>query len=193
MLNCAKMGVYYMSEDKLYQKAVTLIKSRNYEGAKAILEELDSLEAKRLLNRVNSALSKQKQEALGQRVTPPETPLSPDDNEVQRSYKPKSKNAPKVAEKNGTFALGCLALVVICGVCWISILPYMPNQPNDSAIEVCEWIDGISQVNTCSPERLMRDYRPQMDACYAVWNAANIYNIGDWAACLENKSVDLTD
>jgi hypothetical protein len=181
-----------MSEDKLIEKARTFAKNGELQRAKDILEALDSPRAQALLNRVNQAISAKKQAALSQRSQSPQKAKNTDlSAEIAKGIKQaKTEEKQAKAKQQG---IGCLVLLVICAVCWISILPYMPNQPQDSIVEVCKWIDGISQEDTCTPSRIMRDYRPQVDACYDVWHGANIYNIGDWAECLENKSVDLTD
>jgi hypothetical protein len=177
-----------MNEDRLIEKARAFAKEGQLQRAKDILEALDSERAKSLLQKVNQAISARKQDALSQRA---EKPKSADlSAEIAKGIKQaKQEERQQKAKIQG---IGCLVLLAICAVCWISILPFMPNQPEDSIIEVCKWVD-MATTGTCTPSRLMRDYRPQIDACYAVWNAANIYNIGEWAECLEDKSVDLTD
>lgn len=173
------------SEDKLIEKARTFAKNGELQRAKDILEELESERAKSLLNKVNQAIQAKKQEALAQRSQAPEKPK----NQALPDYSRLNKSAP---EKNGGLALVLLAIVIICGVCWIGFASTMPQEPQSSIETVCEWQE-MTGGNSCTPERIMRDYRPMVDACYEIWRTANTYNIVEWSNCLENKSVDLID
>jgi hypothetical protein len=180
------MGVYYMSEDKLYQKAVTLIKSRNYEGAKAILEELDSLEAKRLLNRVNSALSKQKQDMLAQRVNAPEKAKNVDlSTEIVKGIKQaKTEERQTKAKQQG---IGCLVLLAICGVC--SLIYVATSQPSLKMSEAKMCVDALRGM-PMGTQCVLELFPEAMEFCYSRLGDVYDTNINQWYDCLDSQDVN---
>jgi hypothetical protein len=163
-----------MNEDRLIEKARAFAKEGQLQRAKDILEALDSERAKSLLQKVNQAISARKQDALSQRAEKPEKPQ----NAPLPDYKLKAKNAPSVKEKNGTFALVTLAIVLICGIVWI-----MFQQSAQSAFPSRE----KSMAYVC------RDALRGMPDSQRRLVVADETTINDWYDCLESQGVRLLE
>jgi len=161
-----------------YQRALALAKAGELEKAQAILLGLEDEQSERLLEKVNKAIAAR---GSSQQVS---------SQAVAQGIK-QANEAAKQAKAKQT-GMGCLVFLAIACICSMVITLSLPKQPEASISEVCDWVVMTSGQH-CTPERILRDYRPMVDACYSVWSSANTYNIVDWMNCLENKSVDLLD
>lgn len=171
-----------------YDRAVALAKSGRLHEAQELLFGLEDERSERLLEKVNKAIA-----ARGTSGTIAQPKAKNVDMAAAVAEGMKQAEKAKAQEKSKQMGYGCLALLAMCGVCWLAIMFSMPQEPQSSIKAVCEWQEMVAPSTSCTPERILRDYRPMVDACYAVWHSHNPYNAVEWSNCLENKSVDLID
>lgn len=186
-----------MPIDTNYQRALSLAKAGKLEEAQNLLLTMDSPEAEKLLEKVNKAIAARqgstqiKNQAVPQAEKAKNAPkLSRDAEAVKDGIKAYEKE--KQQEKAKNQGIGCLVLIALFVACGVFFQSIRPEEPRSSIETVCQWQE-MTGGNRCTPDRILRDYRPMVDACYELWSTANSYNIVEWTNCLENKSVDLID
>jgi hypothetical protein len=179
-----------MSEDRLFQKAAQLYKQGNLEGAKAILEELDTEQARRALNRVNSAIASEKQKALASRANAPkEKPKNASlSSQIAEGIKQAKAEEKQAKAKQQGIAL-IISLFLLCSCCGFGI--YM-GQPRtlENLEKMCELVRSVNFQ--CDPEQILRDYPADVEYCQQTYG--NFVDVEElkytWQNCLRSRGVE---